>query len=84
MTYQDITLWSTIVEIGTKNCGGGVGLFISNSVEYEILEFKDGFVEGVYESIWAKLTIAWQWKVKDSGINLSAKHSKGTILELHI
>ena len=67
-----------------SNCGGGVGLFISNSVDYEILEIKDGFVEGVYESIWAKLTFALQWKVKDSGINLSAKHSKGTILELHI
>ena len=40
-----------------SNCGGGVGLFISNFVDYEILEFKDGFVDGVYESIWAKLTI---------------------------
>ena len=40
-----------------SNCGGGVGLFISNSVDYEILEFKDGFVDGVYESIWVKLTI---------------------------
>ena len=40
-----------------SNCGGGVGIFISNSLDYEILEFKDEFVEGVYESIWAKVNI---------------------------
>ena len=38
-----------------SNCGGGVGMYISNSLDYEILQFKNQFVEGVYESIWAKV-----------------------------
>lgn len=40
-----------------SNCGGGVGFFISNSVDYEVVQFKDEFVEGVYESIWVHLKI---------------------------
>ena len=40
-----------------SNCGGGVGFFISNSLDYEVVQFKDEFVEGVYESIWVHLKI---------------------------
>ena len=38
-----------------SNCGGGVGIYISDTLDYEVLEFKDEFVEGVYESIWVKV-----------------------------
>ena len=37
------------------NCGGGVGLFIHNKFEYELLEVESSFLPGVYESIWAKV-----------------------------
>ena len=40
-----------------SNCGGGVGFFISNSLDYEVIQFKDEFVEGVYESIWVQLKV---------------------------
>ena len=40
-----------------SNCGGGVGFFISNSLDYEVVQFKDEFVEGVYESIWVHLKL---------------------------
>ena len=30
-----------------SNCGGGVGFFISNSLDYEVVQFKDEFVEGI-------------------------------------
>ena len=41
-----------------SNCGGGVGFYISSSTDFEIVQFKDEFVEGVYESIWVHLKLA--------------------------
>ena len=38
-----------------SNCGGGVGIYISDSLDYEILQFENQFIEGIYESIWVKL-----------------------------
>ena len=38
-----------------SNCGGGVGIYVSNSLDYEVLQFKNEFIEGVYESIWVKI-----------------------------
>ena len=38
-----------------SNCGGGVGIYIDNCLDYEILQFEEEFVEGVYESIWTKI-----------------------------
>ena len=40
-----------------SNCGGGVGVYISDTIDYEVLRFKDEFVEGVYESIWVKVQL---------------------------
>ena len=40
-----------------NNCGGGVGMFIKNGLSYEELDFKNSFVEGVYESQWLKVTL---------------------------
>ena len=40
-----------------SNCGGGVGVYISDTIDYEVLHFKDEFVEGVYESIWVKVQL---------------------------
>ena len=39
------------------NCGGGVGMFIQNGFAYEVLNLKNSFVEGVYESQWLKITL---------------------------
>ena len=39
------------------NCGGGVGMYIKNGFSYEELDFKNSFVEGVYESQWLKITL---------------------------
>ena len=38
-----------------SNCGGGVGIYICNSLDFDILHFENQFVEGIYESIWVKL-----------------------------
>ena len=40
-----------------SNCGGGVGIYISDSLDYEILQFENQFIEGIYESIWVKLNL---------------------------
>ena len=39
------------------NCGGGVGLFIKSGLNYELLSFRGEYLEGVYESIWALVTL---------------------------
>ena len=33
------------------NCGGGVGFFVNNNFDYEVLEEESIFKEGVYESL---------------------------------
>ena len=38
-----------------SNCGGGVGIYINESLDYEILHFENQFLEGIYESLWAKV-----------------------------
>ena len=40
-----------------SNCGGGVGIYISDSLDYEVLQFENQFIEGIYESIWVKLNL---------------------------
>ena len=40
------------------NCGGGVGFFVSNKFEFEVLEEESIFVDGVYESLWVKVEVA--------------------------
>ena len=40
-----------------SNCGGGVGIYICESLDFEILHFENQFVEGIYESIWVKLNL---------------------------
>ena len=37
------------------NCGGGIGTFIREGLSYEILEVKDQFITGVFESLWIKI-----------------------------
>ena len=39
------------------NCGGGVGFFVKEGLNYEIIHFDGEFEKGVYESIWVKLNI---------------------------
>ena len=39
-------------KVSNPNCGGGVGIYIRDTLDYEVLEIKNEFVEGVYESIW--------------------------------
>ena len=39
------------------NCGGGVGLFIKNNLNYTLLEFQNQFISGVYESLWIKIDL---------------------------
>ena len=39
------------------NCGGGVGMYIREGFSYEVLEFENSFVEGVYESQWLKVSL---------------------------
>ena len=43
--------------VRNRNCGGGVGLFIKSGLNYELLSFRDEYLEGVYESIWALVTL---------------------------
>ena len=38
-----------------SNCGGGVGIYICESLDFEVLHLENQFVEGIYESIWVKL-----------------------------
>ena len=37
------------------NCGGGVGFFVNNNFDFEVLEEESIFKEGVYESLWIKV-----------------------------
>ena len=37
------------------NCGGGVGFYVSNSFEFQILEEESVFLSGIYESLWIKV-----------------------------
>ena len=39
-----------------SNCGGGVGIFVSTSFDFEPLPILDTFIRGVYESIWCIVT----------------------------
>ena len=39
------------------NCGGGVGFYINNNYDYQILEEESVFMSGVYESLWIKVKI---------------------------
>ena len=45
------------------NCGGGVGCFIKEGLNYEILHFGQEFERGVYESIWIKLSISGKTRI---------------------
>ena len=35
-----------------RNCGGGVGVFISEHLTYSRLELPNSFIPGTFESIW--------------------------------
>ena len=39
------------------HCGGGVGIFVDQKYEYELLNVESAFVPHVYESIWVKIKI---------------------------
>ena len=39
------------------NCGGGVGLFVSNNIQFEVLHFNNSFIKGVFESQWVKIDL---------------------------
>ena len=43
--------------ISNPNCGGGVGFFIKEGLNYEIVHFGGEFEKGVYESLWIKISI---------------------------
>ena len=45
------------------NCGGGVGCFIKEGLNYEILHFGGEFERGVYESLWIKLSICGKTRI---------------------
>ena len=40
------------------NCGGGVGFYVHNSIEFEILEEESVFLSGIYESLWIKVEVS--------------------------
>ena len=40
-----------------QNCGGGISLFIKNTLNFEPLPSLSHFEKGVYESLWAKIQI---------------------------
>ena len=61
-----------------SNCGGGAGIYISNTLDYEVLEFKDEFIEGVYESIWVKVQLG-HGKSKILGSVYRPNTSKGDL-----
>ena len=45
------------------NCGGGVGFFVQNDLQYEVLEDESVFISGVYESLWIKVKIGETYKI---------------------
>ena len=61
-----------------SNCGGGVGIYISISLDYEVLQFKNEFIEGVYKSIWVKVYLG-HGKTKILGCVYRPNTSKGDI-----
>ena len=68
-----------------SNCGGGVGIYICESLDFEILQFENQFVEGVYESIWVKLNFG-QKKTKIVGSVYrpnSAKSNLNRAISIH-
>ena len=38
-----------------RNCGGGIAVYISNTLEFDILDELSVFRSGIYESIWLKI-----------------------------
>ena len=40
-----------------RNCGGGVGIYISEHLTYTKLDLPNSFVPGVFKSIWIKVKI---------------------------
>ena len=61
-----------------SNCGGGVGIYVSNSLDYEVLQFRNEFIEGVYESIWIKVHLGHN-KSKILGCVYRPNTNKGDI-----
>ena len=51
------------LSILNPNCGGGVGCFIKEGLNYEILHFGGEFEKGVYESLWIKLSICGKTRI---------------------
>ena len=41
--------------VKNPNCGGGVGVYISDQFNYTELTFENQFIKGIYESIWIKV-----------------------------
>ena len=66
------------MHIINSNCGGGVGIYVSNSVDYDVLQFKNKFIEGVYESIWVKIHLG-HGKTKILGCIYRPNTNKGDI-----
>ena len=55
--YQNLT-YSTRdknARVRNPNCGGGVGIFVKEGVNFQTLDFENQFVQGVYESIWLSI-----------------------------
>ena len=48
LVYHSRDMYSKI----NKNCGGGVGIYLREGLNYELLEKKSIFIKGLYESIW--------------------------------
>ena len=44
------------------NCGGGVGFFIQNNLQFEVFEEELVFISGVYESLWIKVKTGDKYK----------------------
>ena len=39
------------------NCGGGVGMFVSDHINYKIVHPPNIFIKGVFESLWIKIKL---------------------------
>ena len=68
------------------NCGGGVSLYISDTVNFEVLCFPDQFREGIYESVWTKVDFSKNVSIVIGNVyhpTNSAKSAMDSAVEKH-
>ena len=45
------------------NCGGGVGIFVRNNIDFQPITIKNSSIKGVLETVWVKISVKGESKI---------------------